>query len=146
MTREHLRDIAGRLEPGLRRVEEQQALVPSVVVLPLALEAVGAADDRDYVAEAFQAVDRPAMAQRPAQLGVKLYQKVGTEGDAATCVRCGQPFASRMHIDDLKLVLPQLGFDYTMPGPAGNWQEICPACKRKALSVAQLRLKEEARG
>jgi NNP family nitrate/nitrite transporter-like MFS transporter len=33
-----------------------------------------------------------------------------------------------------------------MPGPAGNWQELCPACKRKALATAQLRLQEEARG
>ena len=84
--------------------------------------------------------------QRPAQLGVKLYQEAGAKDDAATCARCGQRYASRMHIDDLKQVLPQLGFDYTMPGPAGNWQELCPACKRKALSIAQLRLQEEARG
>ena len=84
--------------------------------------------------------------QRPAQLGVKLYQEVGTQGEAAKCVRCGDRFASRMHIDDLKQVLPQLGFDYTMAGPAGNWQELCPACKRKTLAVAQLRLQEQARG
>ena len=84
--------------------------------------------------------------QRPAQLGVKLYQETGANGEPANCARCGQAFASRMHIDDLKEVLPQLGFDYAMPGPAGNWQELCPACKRKALSLAQLRLQEEARG
>ena len=84
--------------------------------------------------------------QRPAQLGVKLYQQAGEEGEAAKCARCGERFASRMHVDDLKQVLPQLGFDYAMPGPAGNWQELCPACKRKALSLAQLRLQEESRG
>ena len=84
--------------------------------------------------------------QRPAQLGVKLYQRAGEQGEAASCARCGQRFASRMQIDDLKQVLPQLGFDYTMPGPAGNWQELCPACKRKALATAQLRLQEEAHG
>src|SRR5690349_14944282 len=84
--------------------------------------------------------------QRPAQLGVKLYQRAGERGDPALCARCGQAFASRMHIDDLKTILPQLGFDYTLSGPAGNWQEICPACKRKALASAQLRLQEAARG
>jgi hypothetical protein len=84
--------------------------------------------------------------QRPAQLGVKLYQRAGEHGEAATCVRCGEAFASRMHIDDLKQVLPQLGFDYTMPGTARNWQEVCPACKRKVLSIAQLRLQEQSRG
>ena len=51
-----------------------------------------------------------------------------------------------MHIDDLATVLPQLGFDYRMPGPAQHWQQVCPACKRKAIALAQLRLKEAPRG
>src|SRR5581483_9796145 len=84
--------------------------------------------------------------QRPAQLGVKLYQQAGTEGDGAICARCGERYASRMHIDDLERVLPQVGFNYSMSGPVSNWQELCPACKRKSLSLAQLRLKEEANG
>jgi NNP family nitrate/nitrite transporter-like MFS transporter len=82
--------------------------------------------------------------QRPAQLGVKLYQQVGEEGEGAACARCGERFASRMHVDDLKLALDDLGFDYRMP--TGHWQELCPACKRKSLAGAQLRLKEKARG
>src|SRR5262249_41773286 len=84
--------------------------------------------------------------QRPAQLGVKLYQTAGARDKAATCKRCGEPFASRMHIDDLKRVLPQPGFDYALGGTNTTWQELCPACKRKSLSLAQLRLKEEPRG
>ena len=54
--------------------------------------------------------------------------------------------ASRMHIDDLAAILPQLGFDYRMAGPAGHWQQVCPACKRKTIALAQVRLKEAARG
>ena len=84
--------------------------------------------------------------QRPAQLGVKLYQRVGAEGEGAVCPRCGERFASRMHVDDLKRVLPQVGFNYAMSGSISNWQELCPACKRKSLSLSQLRLKEEANG
>jgi hypothetical protein len=84
--------------------------------------------------------------QRPAQLGVKLYQDAGDAGEGALCARCGERFASRMHVEDLKRVLPELGFDYRMPGPAGHWQELCPACKRKTIARAQLRLKETARG
>jgi len=84
--------------------------------------------------------------QRPAQLGVKLYQDAGEAGEGAFCARCGERFASRMHVDDLAAVLPQLGFDYRMPGPAGHWQQVCPACKRKAIALAQLRMKETARG
>ena len=40
--------------------------------------------------------------QRPAQLGVAFYREVGAKGEAARCARCGEPFASRMHIDDLE--------------------------------------------
>ena len=84
--------------------------------------------------------------QRPAQLGVKLYQRAGEEGEGAICARCGERYASRMHVDDLERVLPQVGFNYSMSGPVVNWQELCPACKRKSISLAQLRLKEEANG
>lgn len=84
--------------------------------------------------------------QRPAQLGVKLYQAAGDTGEPALCKRCGERFASRMHIQDLKRVLPQVGFDYKLEATGAIWQELCPACKRKALSLAQLRLKEEPRG
>jgi MFS transporter, NNP family, nitrate/nitrite transporter len=84
--------------------------------------------------------------QRPAQLGVKLYQQAGAEDNGAICARCAQRYASRMQVDDLKRVLPQMGFNYDMSGPVSNWQELCPACKRKSLSLVQLRLKEEANG
>jgi NNP family nitrate/nitrite transporter-like MFS transporter len=84
--------------------------------------------------------------QRPAQLGVKFYQAAGETGEPALCKRCGERFASKMHIEDLKRVLPQVGFNYQMEGTDTTWQELCPACKRKSLSLAQLHLKEEARG
>jgi MFS transporter, NNP family, nitrate/nitrite transporter len=84
--------------------------------------------------------------QRPAQLGVKLYQEAGLRDEGATCPRCNQRFASKMHIQDLQTILPQLGFDYRMPSGPETWQNLCPACKRKTLSVAQLRIKEDARG
>ncbi len=84
--------------------------------------------------------------QRPAQLGVKLYHEDADAGDGAVCPRCGERFASRRHVEDLRRILPDLGFDYTIAGPAGHWQALCPPCKRKSLAAAQLRLEEEARG
>ncbi|MBI3282156.1 MAG: MFS transporter [Acidobacteria bacterium] len=84
--------------------------------------------------------------QRPAQLGIKLYQAAGDADEGAYCVRCRRRFASRMQMDDLRRVLPQLGFDYRMAGPAGDWQALCPECKRAAIALAQLRLQEQARG
>jgi MFS transporter, NNP family, nitrate/nitrite transporter len=72
--------------------------------------------------------------QRPAQLGVKLYQEAGERDAGALCARCGERFASRMHVDDLRSVLPKVGFEY------GEWQELCPACKRKTLARTQMKL------
>ncbi len=79
--------------------------------------------------------------QRPAQLGVKLYHHAGDNGPGAICPRCNQRFASAMHIADLKTVLPQLGFQYAIPGSDYAWQDLCPPCKRKSLSRAQLSLR-----
>lgn len=84
--------------------------------------------------------------QRPAQLGVKLYQDAGARDPGATCARCGREFASRMQIEDLRRVLPELGFDYRIEGPAETWQGLCPACKRTSLATAQLRMMGRARG
>jgi MFS family permease len=101
--------------------------------------------------------------QRPAQIGVKFYHAAGDKDEGALCPRCGERFASRMHVDDLKIVLTQLGFDYSLSGSAGvspassrrtagasapprHWQELCPACKRKSIASAQLRMKEQEHG
>src|SRR5690242_6796020 len=82
--------------------------------------------------------------QRPAQLGIKLYQRAAEDSGAATCVRCGAQFTSRMQLDDLNSVLPKLGFAYHMDGEVAHWQDLCPACKRKTIALAQMRLKEHA--
>jgi MFS transporter, NNP family, nitrate/nitrite transporter len=84
--------------------------------------------------------------QRPAQLGVKLYQETGDADAGTQCARCGQRFASQMHISDLRKVLRELDFDYTTGSTGDHWQALCPACKRKTLAFAQIRMKEEARG
>jgi MFS transporter, NNP family, nitrate/nitrite transporter len=92
--------------------------------------------------------------QRPAQLGVKLYQDAGAADPGARCDRCGERYTSALHLGDLKAVLPQVGFDYSMPetvtetsrAPLRHWQDLCPACKRRTVALAQLRIKETARG
>src|SRR4029077_7590138 len=50
--------------------------------------------------------------QRPAQLGVAFYREIGAKGEAAPCACCGEPFASRMHIGDLKQIERELGIRY----------------------------------
>jgi hypothetical protein len=81
--------------------------------------------------------------QRPAQLGVKLFQEHGAREAGAFCARCGERFASLMHLEDLERVLPELGFDYRIEGPAKTWQGLCPRCKRTSLAAAQLRMQNE---
>ena len=72
--------------------------------------------------------------QRPAQLGVAFYREVGAQGEAARCARCGEPFASRMHIDDLKQVERELGIRFD---GRTHYQDVCPSCRRKNLALTQ---------
>lgn len=83
--------------------------------------------------------------QRPATIGVKLYQNVShdiehyTAGDAppaqgvaqgARCARCGEELPSAQFIADLKATLDDLGQHYALGGDLGALQDYCPACKR----------------
>jgi hypothetical protein len=77
--------------------------------------------------------------QRPANLGVAYYKREGAEGTQQPCARCGEQFASELQMTDLKEVLPQVGFDYSLPGGAGNYQDHCPPCRRKLVALAQSR-------
>jgi hypothetical protein len=76
--------------------------------------------------------------QRPANLGVAYYKREGAAGPQQVCSRCGEPFASVMQMNDLKEVLPQVGFDYSMQG-GGSYQDHCPVCRRKVVALAQSR-------
>ena len=85
--------------------------------------------------------------QRPAQLGVRFYKEVGEREEAALCRRCGQPFSSLMHINDLIQVEAELGYKYEMPGSeVGHYQWICPPCRRASVAQAQGQLWQTARG
>jgi hypothetical protein len=76
--------------------------------------------------------------QRPAQLAVKFYRDIGAEEEPARCARCGEPFATPTHVQDLIQVEAELGYRYEMPDQAcGHYQRICPACRRKMLALAQ---------
>ncbi len=76
--------------------------------------------------------------QRSATVGVAFYQDVGKQGEQAKCRRCGNEFASRMHVEDLITVEKQLGYRYEMPdSPVEHYQWICPRCRRALLGLAQ---------
>jgi hypothetical protein len=77
--------------------------------------------------------------QRPASIGVELYQRRASEMPQVKCARCNVEFAAAMWIDDLKKVIDKLGFDYSMPD-GRKLQDYCPRCKRimRGLSYAGL--------
>jgi hypothetical protein len=82
--------------------------------------------------------------QRPAQMGVAFYKRAGAAGPQAACLRCGQPFGSRLHVDDLKRVEAALGIRYEMS--SGHYQDVCPGCRRKMLAIAQDTIWKDAGG
>ena len=85
--------------------------------------------------------------QRPAQLGVRFYKEVGEREEAAHCRRCGQPFSSLMHINDLIQVEKELGYNYEIAhNDVGHYQWICPPCRRATVAQAQGQLWQTARG
>jgi hypothetical protein len=86
------------------------------------------------------------IAQRSATIGVAVYKDVGAQGEQAKCRRCQQPFASRMHVEDLIAVEKQLGYSYDLPdSSAEHYQWICPKCRRALLGLAQGQLWAAAR-
>lgn len=78
--------------------------------------------------------------QRPAQLGVSFYKEIGAREEQAKCRRCGEAYASQMHIQDLIEVEKKLGFQYEVEGSTEHYQWICPQCRRAMLALAQGRL------
>ena len=73
--------------------------------------------------------------QRPASIGVELYQQRSQEMEQAACPRCGTQFMGQMWIDDLKSVVEKLGFDYKLDN-GYTLQDYCPRCKRIMLGLA----------
>ena len=76
--------------------------------------------------------------QRPAQLGVKLYQR-GRRGRAAGAPARAAASASPRGCTSTtcKQVAAAARASTTRCRPAAHWQDVCPACKRKNLALMQ---------
>jgi hypothetical protein len=76
---------------------------------------------------------------RPASIGVELYQERAREMPQASCARCGAEFVAQLWLEDLKVVVDKLGFDYSM-SDGKTLQDYCPRCKRilRGLAYANL--------
>lgn len=75
--------------------------------------------------------------QRPGNLGVAYYKDANAHGPQAVCRRCGDEFAGAQHVEDLKEVLDQIGFDYGIDGEDASYQDTCPRCRRAGVTLAQ---------
>jgi hypothetical protein len=80
--------------------------------------------------------------QRPASIGVELYQRRAGEMPQAVCPRCGVEFVAEMWLGDLKTVVDKLGFDYKMID-GHIWQDYCPRCKRVIRGMSYSALTQE---
>jgi hypothetical protein len=81
--------------------------------------------------------------QRPSQLGIAIYKRAGADGPQAVCPHTGQEFTSQLHVDDLKVVTQQLGFDYTKSDGTSHL-DLSPQGKRAALAKAHLAARKKS--
>jgi hypothetical protein len=81
--------------------------------------------------------------QRPAQLGIAIYRKAGADGPQACCPHTKQAFTSQMHVDDLKVVTGQLGFDFSRQDGKSHL-DYSPQGKRALLAQAHLKERQKA--
>ncbi len=75
--------------------------------------------------------------QRPASIGVTLYQTVnqevehyGAQPQTGRCRRCGEALPSQQFVADLQATLRDLGQRYDLGAERGWLPEYCPTCKR----------------
>lgn len=80
--------------------------------------------------------------QRPAQIGAHIYKKEGMKKGMAVCVHTGQEYATKLHIDDLKIVTKELGFDFTLEDGSSHL-DLSPEGKRSRLAKAHLKARQE---
>lgn len=81
--------------------------------------------------------------QRPAQIGAHIYKKEGVKRGMAVCPHTGEEFATQLHIDDLKIVTKQLGFDFTHEDGTSHL-DLSPEGKRSRLAQAHLKARLES--
>lgn len=80
--------------------------------------------------------------QRPAQIGAHIYKQEGIKQGMAVCKHTGKEYATKLHVDDLKIVTKKLGYDFTLPD-GGSHLDLSPEGKRSRLAQAHLRARKE---
>ncbi len=81
--------------------------------------------------------------QRLAQLGAHLYRYEGKKGGMAVCPHTKEEFATQLHINDLKKVTQEMGFDFTLEDGKSHL-DLSPEGKRAALAKAHFEARKNA--
>jgi hypothetical protein len=84
--------------------------------------------------------------QRPAQLSVAIYKQANAVKPPAMCCRCKEAFAGAMHVQDLKIVLAEVGLDWQLDGAGGHYSDICPPCRRRLIGFSHAQAIARSRG
>ena len=79
--------------------------------------------------------------QRPAQIGAHIYKKQGMKMGMAVCPHTGEEFATKLHIQDLKTVTEELGFDFSHEDGTSHL-DLSPEGKRSRLAQAHLKARQ----
>ncbi|MEZ5042128.1 MAG: hypothetical protein R2828_19680 [Saprospiraceae bacterium] len=73
--------------------------------------------------------------QRPAQIGAHIYKKEGMKRGQAACPETGQTFTTALHVDDLKELTEELGYNFDRPDGKSHL-DYSPEGKRNLLAKA----------
>lgn len=80
--------------------------------------------------------------QRPAQIGAHFYREEGERMGMAVCPHTGKEFDTQLHVDDLKIVTKQLGFNFDKPDGTSHL-DLSPEGKRSLLAKAHLEARQK---
>lgn len=80
--------------------------------------------------------------QRPAQIGAHIYKQEGKKRGMAVCPHTGKEFTTQLHVDDLKIVTKEVGFDFTLEDGTSHL-DYSPEGKRSLLAKAHLKARQE---
>ncbi|MTI31729.1 MFS transporter [Xanthovirga aplysinae] len=81
--------------------------------------------------------------QRPAQLGANIYRTEGKKRGMAVCPHTKKEYASKMHVNDLKTITEDLGFDFNLED-GRNHLDFSPEGKRSVLAKAHYKARKES--
>ena len=81
--------------------------------------------------------------QRPAQVGANIYKIEGKRRGMQTCPHTGDEYTTSMHIEDLKEITQEMGFD--LENEEGkSYSDFSPEGKRAMLAKAHLKARQES--